>query len=138
MKINVGCGQTPTVGWRNFDNSLSIKLSHFSIVLDLLSRLRLLTQPQKEFIEFARKNSIEYADAATKLPLNNGECEVVYSSHMLEHLDREEARRFLKEALRVLKPGGVIRLVVPDIRKHVKAYNESEDADKFIDPHLCA
>ena len=57
---------------------------------------------------------------------------------MLEHLDREEASRFLKEALRVLQPGGVIRLVVPDIFKHVTAYNDHGDANKFIEStHMC-
>ena len=44
----------------------------------------------------------------------------------------------LKEARRVLRPGGIIRLAVPDIHKHVQRYIESEDADAFIvDTHLC-
>jgi len=43
---------------------------------------------------------------------------------MLEHLDREEAKLFLREALRVLKSGGIIRLVLPDLGKLIKEYFE--------------
>ena len=40
---------------------------------------------------------------------------------------------FLKEAKRVLRSGGIIRLVVPDLRKLVDKYVESEDADTFLE-----
>jgi predicted SAM-dependent methyltransferase len=51
---------------------------------------------------------------------------------MLEHLDREEAERFLSEAYRVLVPGGYLRLVVPDLRKLVEEYITDRDADRFV------
>ena len=38
---------------------------------------------------------------------------------MLEHLDSDEADMFLKEAFRLLRRGGLIRIAVPDIRKQV-------------------
>ena len=56
---------------------------------------------------------------------------------MIEHLDKEEAICFLREAYRVLKPGGIIRVVVPDISKIIGRYNEKADADKFVeDTHM--
>ena len=27
LKINIGCGDTPTKGWRNYDNSWSVRLA---------------------------------------------------------------------------------------------------------------
>jgi hypothetical protein len=51
---------------------------------------------------------------------------------MLEHLDRHEARLFLAEAMRVLRPGGVLRLAVPDIRQLVQNYMTTGDADEFV------
>jgi predicted SAM-dependent methyltransferase len=51
---------------------------------------------------------------------------------VLEHLDRKESLLFLKEAKRVLRSGGIIRLVVPDIRICVQKYIENNDADAFI------
>lgn len=132
IRVNVGCGQTPTEGWQNFDNSMSIRLAKVPLLVSLLAKLRLLKRSQLEFIEFIRGNAIEYADGAEKLPFATGSVDVVYSSHMLEHLDREEARGFLREARRVLKPGGIIRLAVPDLRGQVQGYLESNDADAFI------
>jgi predicted SAM-dependent methyltransferase len=51
---------------------------------------------------------------------------------MLEHLDKQETISFFKEARRILIPGGIIRLSVPDLRLHVDNYLQDEDADKFI------
>lgn len=47
---------------------------------------------------------------------------VVYASHVIEHLHRDEARRFLEDARRVLKPGGICRAVVPDVASIVQWY----------------
>jgi predicted SAM-dependent methyltransferase len=51
---------------------------------------------------------------------------------MLEHLDREEARSFLSEAMRVLVPGGYLRLALPDLRKLTDRYFSSGDADEYV------
>lgn len=132
MRVNVGCGRTPTKGWRNFDNSLSLRLSKLPVVPTVLLKVGLLAGTQYEFIQFARANTIEYGDATKGLPLSSGSVDVIYSSHMLEHLDREEATVFLKEARRILRSGGIIRLAVPDIRRHVQQYIDTNDADSFV------
>ena len=51
---------------------------------------------------------------------------------MLEHLDRAEARSFLGECLRVLAPGGILRLAVPDLRNAAYQYLRLSDADGFL------
>ena len=137
-RINIGCGQTPTDGWKNFDNSFSLRLSKIPFLPDMLHRLRFLEGSQFQFIKFARENHIEYGDATKGLPLQEESCEVVYSSHMLEHLDRNGADKFLKEAYRVLRPSGIIRIAVPDIKKQIEQYNQSGDADAFVEAtHMC-
>ncbi len=136
MRINVGCGQTPTMGWRNFDNSLTLRLSRLGNLGWWAFRLGLLDANQYEFMKFARANNIEYGDATKGLPIQDGAVDVLYSSHMLEHLDREDAGLFLKEAQRLLAAGGVIRLVVPDIRKLVEQYVLAGDADAFVESTL--
>lgn len=132
VRINVGCGQAPTEGWRNFDNSLSLRLAGIPFLPELLRSAGALDDAQYEFIQFARSNRIEYGDVTKGLPLASGSVEVLYSSHMLEHLGQEEASTFLKEARRVLCRGGIIRLAVPDIRRRVDQYVDSGDADAFI------
>jgi len=137
-RINVGCGQTPTKGWINFDNSFSLRLSKILFLPDILYRLKILEVSQYQFIKFARENDIRYGDATKGLPLQSESCEVVYSSHMLEHLDRSGAAKFLKEAFRVLRPGGIIRIAVPDLKKLIAQYNDFGDADAFIEvTHMC-
>jgi hypothetical protein len=57
---------------------------------------------------------------------------------MLEHLDRNQAILFLREARRVLRSGGVLRIAVPDILRRVQQYLESRDADAFFAATLLA
>jgi predicted SAM-dependent methyltransferase len=132
LRVNVGCGQTPTLGWRNYDNSPSLRLSRVPFLPEALRRVNLLDARQYAFIQFARVHSIEYGNAATRLPLPAESVDVLYSSHMLEHLDRQEVLSFLAEAQRVLRPRGTLRLAVPDLRRHVNRYLESGDADGFV------
>ncbi len=139
LRINLGCGQTPTRGWRNIDNSLSLRLAQHSFAAQVLRRLGLLDQSQLEFIQYARNNAIEYGDAAKGLSVTSGSVDVLYSSHMLEHLDRTEARVFLEEAWRLLRPGGIIRIAVPDIKMMADQYLRSGDAEAFMkSTNLCS
>jgi predicted SAM-dependent methyltransferase len=51
---------------------------------------------------------------------------------MLEHLDSAEAALFFGEVHRVLKPGGIIRLAVPDLKRGMEKYMRDGDADEFV------
>ena len=132
MRLNIGCGQSPTPGWRNYDNSLSLRFARTPRVSRLLGRVGVLSQDQLNFIDFARENEIHFGDAVRGLPLPTGSVEAIYSSHMLEHLDQREAGLFLDEARRLLAPGGVIRIAVPDLARLVSLYLETQDADLFL------
>lgn len=48
------------------------------------------------------------------LPIPDGTAELLYTSHTVEHVTEDAVRRLFREALRVLKPGGVIRVTGPD------------------------
>ena len=135
-RVNIGCGPTPTPGWINFDNSLSVRLARHPLIAGALSRLRLLHQGQETLILAAKNGDIQWADAVRLIPLPDASVEVLYSSHMLEHLDRESARAFLSEARRVLMPNGMVRIVVPDLKKLVAEYHVDGDADAFIEHSL--
>lgn len=132
MQLNIGCGMTPTSGWRNFDNSMSLHIARFQAVASILYKLRILTANQFSFIQFASINAIEYGDAVRGLPIQSGSVDAIYSSHMLEHLDRNEASKFLSEAIRMLSEGGFIRLAVPDLRLMIEQYLNDSDADAFV------
>lgn len=131
-RINIGCGQTPTPGWENVDNSFSIRLARIPYLAEILRGLACIDERQLEFIRFARKKDMSYGDAVKGLSLPSESYDVVYSSHVLEHLDPNSATRFLREAFRLLCPGGIIRIAVPDINIQVQQYLAAQDADAFI------
>lgn len=62
------------------------------------------------------------------LPLPDRSCDVIYSSHAIEHFTRDGARRFLTECKRVLKPGATLRVVAPDLEGIARAYLTCLDA----------
>jgi predicted SAM-dependent methyltransferase len=136
FQVNIGCGMTPTIGFENFDNSISLKLSKYPLISALLFNLKIINSTQMDYINFCRTNNIKWADATRQIPLPNGSVSLVYSSHMLEHLDRAEAILFLKEARRVLGVDAVIRLVVPDLSQAIARYNQNQDANAFLDSTL--
>jgi SAM-dependent methyltransferase len=55
-----------------------------------------------------------YLDAASAWPLEAGVLDYVHSEHLLEHLELGQQAFMLREALRVLKPGGVLRTATPN------------------------
>lgn len=59
------------------------------------------------------------------LPLDDGSCSVVYHSHVLEHIPKAKAGLFIAECFRVLAPGGVIRIAVPDLETIAWLYLEN-------------
>ena len=65
---------------------------------------------------------IEYWDAKQGVPFKSGSVDVVYHSHLLEHLVAEDGQILLEECFRVLKPKGILRVVVPDLESICKAY----------------
>jgi predicted SAM-dependent methyltransferase len=85
-----------------------------------------------DFVRIARDRGVRFADATARIPYADGAVDAIYSSHMIEHLDRQEARAFLAEARRVLRPGGTLRLAAPDLALLVKGYLATGDADDFV------
>ena len=56
------------------------------------------------------------------LPFPNASADAIYHSHVLEHLPRQEGTEFVRECARVLKPGGIIRIVIPDLEQLARNY----------------
>jgi predicted SAM-dependent methyltransferase len=61
-------------------------------------------------------------DLSKGIPLPNESCDVVYHAHVLEHLRQPDAERFMRECHRVLRPGGLLRVVVPDLERICRTY----------------
>jgi predicted SAM-dependent methyltransferase len=63
-----------------------------------------------------------YMDGTKPWVFEDGALSHVYADNMIEHVPLSGGRVFLAEAYRCLRPGGVIRLVTPDVRTHVDMY----------------
>ena len=57
------------------------------------------------------------------LPFADHSLKGIYSEHCLEHHPPGTIRFLLSECLRTLKPGGVIRLVLPNAEKYLSVYS---------------
>lgn len=57
-----------------------------------------------------------------RFPFQDSTFDAVYSSHVLEHFPPSGGNFLLRESFRVLKPGGIIRIVVPDLESTCREY----------------
>ncbi|UCG17321.1 MAG: methyltransferase domain-containing protein [Phycisphaerales bacterium] len=70
------------------------------------------TTPRAELIVFLER----------RLPFANDTLDRIYSEHVLEHVPYETGVFFLKEAFRTLRPGGCVRIAMPDLQDLVAGY----------------
>lgn len=66
----------------------------------------------------------------------NESLDMVYMSHVLEHVPRNQVSETIKEMHRVLKKGGVLRVSVPDFDHIVNIYQSTEKNIQSIAPAL--
>ncbi len=61
------------------------------------------------------------------LPFHEESMELVYTSHMIEHLPENSCQHFFNESYRLLKQGGVLRIEAPDAEKIILEYKRNND-----------
>jgi SAM-dependent methyltransferase len=119
--LNLGCGTkvslSPDVV--NIDWSVYLRVKK-NRLLRAMASVALRGERLNRFN--ALSDNIVVHDLADGIPFDSDSVDVVYHSHVLEHLDRNAAKGFLLETIRVLKPDGIQRIVVPDLEKICRAY----------------
>mgnify|MGYP001263031083 CR=1 FL=1 len=80
----------------------------------------------RDFFNIFKKKNFLCLDLRYKLPFNDNQFEGIFSEHTLEHLYPSEALKLLNEIYRILKPGGILRLVVPDLKIYINYYNNKD------------
>lgn len=89
-------------------------------------------------LPFPSDDFVNYCDLREPLPFPDETFDNIYSNHVLEHLTLEETRALLAEFFRTLRPGGICRIVVPDLRKVATEYLqaletvENDPSDKNV------
>jgi len=70
------------------------------------------------------------------LPFRDGSVDEIRASHVLEHIPYRQAQSTLEHWFRLLKPGGVIRIAVPDFEKIVQWYTENRGSEVPLEAYL--
>lgn len=99
LKLNIGNGPFRHQDWINVDCQLSLK-----------------------------KNDV-VCDLRRKWPLRSGSAKYIFSEHVFEHFGYpDEIGHILKECHRILKPGGILRVIVPDAERYLQAYANNDES----------
>ena len=126
MKLNLGCGSQVVEGWVNVDYSLGARLAKLPVFGPINKKLKLFTLDWDD--------TIYLHNLVKKFPWVDASIDTIYSSHTLEHMTCNSGKYFISECYRVLKKGGVIRILVPDLKKVVNEYQDgSIMATEFLD-----
>lgn len=123
-KINLGSGPASAKGWINYDWGLLPIIGKYRLS-SIFIRLGLLT---KEYDW--RWPKLELVNIKNKLPDKDRSVDYIYCSNVLEHFEKSEALDILNDCRRVLKSNGLIRIVVPDLKKLMKSYKGSESFNR--------
>lgn len=119
--LNLGSSARVAPGWNNVDSSWLLRLARRPRLARLLHASGIVSDYRYERLRRLDPDAVCW-NLKRGIPFRDGTFDVVYHSHVLEHLDREDAPGFLRECSRVLLPGGSIRVVVPDLEQLVRAY----------------
>lgn len=96
VMLNIGCGTDYKDGWINIDNNSDNNIDKVDLNWDLRD----------------------------PLPFKDGSIDFIFNEHFIEHLTVEEAQKSIKDFMRVLKPGGVMRIAMPDLEDVIELYND--------------
>lgn len=67
-------------------------------------------------------------DIRQPLPFQSGSVDAIFHEHVMEHIDPIHGYRLIQECYRLLKPGGVLRIVMPDASKYIHSYVDPDHA----------
>ena len=99
--VNVACGPIPLHGFMNLD----------------------LNKLAPEVVRW---------DCRRSLPIADGAADGIRIEHFFEHLEvKDEAPSLLRDCHRALRPGGILRIIVPDAGRFLQAYCARERVSAF-------
>jgi SAM-dependent methyltransferase len=132
VKVNLGSGLCVAPDWINLDASMNALAARLPLGLKRLayrasgSRFQ---YSEDEYVAALSRHRFIFCDVRGGLPLRDATVDFLYASHLLEHLERREAVDLLAECKRVLKPQGLLRLVVPDLAYFLDMYEAGDKRD---------
>jgi len=112
--LNIGCGLIAPSGWLNFDSSFTLKLARTPLIGKKL--IRIINGP-------AWPSSVLCGDIVKGLKIPHESCDLIFASHVLEHISLSDFHTAMNNICSYLKTGGIFRAIVPDLKSYIKRYN---------------
>jgi SAM-dependent methyltransferase len=130
-KLQLGSFDHTPEGWLNTDITPHLFVARVPGLPWLLHRTGMLSDDRYESHRSGAFRSVRYLDVSRPFRFPDSTFEAVLATHVLEHLHPDVAERCLRETNRVLVPGGVVRIAVPDLDRMIADYDPA-DPDKFL------
>ena len=131
-KLHVGAFDVAHDGWLNTDVTPHLAIARVPGLASALRRAGRLSDERWAAYRDGTFRRMHYLDLTRPLPYPDGAFEAAFGSHVLEHLTPGEAEAALRELHRVLRPGGIVRIAVPDLDHEVGRY-DPERPDEFLE-----
>lgn len=128
-KINLGCGLTVAHGWLNIDGSLNAFISLLpTYIIKLIYNFSGARNylDEEQYARILKNHMFMYFNISKNLPFKESSIDYIYTSHFLEHVTELEGDRILDDMYRILKIGGKIRIVVPDLEYAISTYKTNK------------
>lgn len=130
-KLQLGSFDQACEGWVNTDVTPHLLVARVPGLARLLHGAGVLDEQRWRQHQAGTFRQLRWLDVSRPFRFPDASFDAVYCSHMLEHLHPDVAEHCLQEARRVLAPGGVLRLAVPDLDAMVAGYDPA-DPDQFL------
>ena len=130
--LQYGCGLSNPLDWENYDSSPTLRIQRTLLIGKIL-------QP---YLNVVFPKNIKYGDIVKGLNVSKNTYDGIYCSHVLEHLSYYDLKTSLKNTYEYLKPGGIFRMVLPDLeilcREYLNEVNKknSKGSLKFMNNSL--
>jgi len=125
LGINLGCGFDNPDNWIGIDGGASLWLIQRSprfLLRRSYNNFNMSASMEfDEYYEKVRSVKFVHHNILFGLPFKDSSVPNVFSSHFIEHLTKQDTQKLLVECSRVMKPRGIIRIVVPSLDEQVES-----------------
>jgi glycosyltransferase involved in cell wall biosynthesis/predicted SAM-dependent methyltransferase len=127
-KLNVGCGPLPFPGWINYDRTDVSGFLNYLRQLQDVNYVNPDIRPLAKYLQAGGDIDVRQHDIRQKFIQHADESvDLIYLGQVIEHINPiKDAPELMREFYRMLKPGGILRMVTPDLSILIDAYNKGE------------
>ena len=132
VQVNLGSGLYVAPGWINVDMGLYSLLGYLpAAALRGMYRRSGWTSylSEDQYVATLKTNRFIQHDVRNGLPFDDDSVDALFASHFLDSLTRMDGELVIKEARRILRPGGRIRILVSDIERNIELYRSGRKGE---------